>query len=78
MFIVEANTNRIGTCKKVGFGGGTLWIHVKGFFLGGGYHIYVYHSTSNIRSNISNNNSKRYRAPASAGGGRSTRIGHGK
>ena len=53
MFIVEANTNRIGTCKKVGFFlGGTLWIHVKGFFFfffffffflwGGGGTIYIY------------------------------------
>ena len=43
MFIVEANTNRIGTCKKVGFFlGGTLWIHVKGRFLGGGGTIYIY------------------------------------
>ena len=49
MFIVEANTNRIGTCKKVGFGWWTLWIHVKGrfFFWGGGVpyiyiHTYIY------------------------------------
>ena len=43
MFIVEANTNRIGTCKKVGFGGGTLWIHVKGRFWGGGVpYIYIH------------------------------------
>ena len=50
MFIVEANTNRMGTCKKVGFGGGgggTLWIHVKGRFWvegrGGGVpYIYIY------------------------------------
>ena len=48
MFIVEANTNRIGTCKKVGFGGVTLWIHVKGrfFFFGrGGGVPYIYIST---------------------------------
>ena len=45
MFIVEANTNRIGTCKKVGFGGGTLWIHVKGRFWGGTIYIYMYKNT---------------------------------
>ena len=44
MFFVEANTNLMETCKKVGSGGGTLWKHVKGRFWGGGGGgtIYIY------------------------------------